>query len=94
MAKVRNIAFVIVSILAVLAGYLYWNAMQQRKTAEEQRKVAETQTKLAQEQKEQADAVVESLNQHRGNTRRAASMRIIPRRHYAIVRDLEVSADV
>ena len=55
MARVRNIAFVIVSILAVLAGYLYWNAMQQRKTAEEQRKVAETQTKLAEAQKEQAD---------------------------------------
>jgi TPR repeat protein len=58
MARVRNIAFVIVSILAVLAGYLYWNAMQQQKTAEEQRKVAETQTKLAEVQKEQADSIL------------------------------------
>src|SRR6516165_6262333 len=29
MARVRNVAFVIVSILAVLAGYLYWSATQQ-----------------------------------------------------------------
>jgi len=50
MARVRNIAFVIVSILAVLAGYLYWNAIQQQKIAEEQRKVAEAQTTLAEAQ--------------------------------------------
>jgi TPR repeat protein len=57
-ARVRNIAFVIVSILAVLAGYFYWNATQQRGTAEEQRQVAETQTKLAEAQKEQADDIL------------------------------------
>jgi TPR repeat protein len=50
-ATIRNIAFVIVSILAVLAGWLYWNAAQQRKVAEEQRAVAE-------EQKKQADHIL------------------------------------
>jgi len=42
-ATIRNIAFVVVSIFAVLAGWLYWNAAQQRKVAEEQRAVAEEQ---------------------------------------------------
>jgi len=37
MARIRNIALVAVSILAVLAGWLYWNAEQQRKVAEEQK---------------------------------------------------------
>jgi TPR repeat protein len=50
-ATIRNIAFVIVSILAVFAGWLYWNAAQQRKVAEEQRAVAE-------EQKKQADHIL------------------------------------
>jgi len=50
-ARIRNIAFVVVSIFAVLAGWLYWNAEQQRKVAEEQRKVAE-------EQKEQANRIL------------------------------------
>ena len=50
-ATIRNIAFVVVSILAVLAGWLYWNAAQQRKVAEEQRAVAE-------EQKKQADHIL------------------------------------
>jgi TPR repeat protein len=50
-ATIRNIAFVVVSILAVLAGWLYWNATQQRKVAEEQRAVAE-------EQKKQADHIL------------------------------------
>src|SRR5215468_5592996 len=30
-ARIRNIALVVLSILAVLAGWLYWNAEQQRK---------------------------------------------------------------
>jgi TPR repeat protein len=66
MAKVRNVAFLIVTILAVLAGYLYWNAEEQRtvaetqtKLAEAQREQAETQTKLAQAQKKQADDILE-----------------------------------
>src|SRR5215471_2940247 len=37
MARIRNIALVAVSILALLAGWLYWNAEQQRKVAEEQK---------------------------------------------------------
>ena len=45
-ARIRNIAFVVVSIFAVLSGLLYWNAEQQRKVAEEQ--------------KEQADHILES----------------------------------
>jgi TPR repeat protein len=51
-ARIRNIAFVVVSIFAVLAGWLYWNATQQRKVAEEQKKVAE-------EQREQADHILQ-----------------------------------
>jgi TPR repeat protein len=42
---------VLVSIFAVLAGWLYWNAEQQRKMAEEQRAAA-------QEQKEHAETVL------------------------------------
>jgi len=34
MARIRNIAFVVVTILAVLAGWLYWRAEQQRQTAD------------------------------------------------------------
>jgi len=41
MAKVRNIALVLVSIFAVLAALLGWRAEQQRRVAEEQRAVAE-----------------------------------------------------
>jgi TPR repeat protein len=50
-ATIRNISFVVVSILAVLAGWLYWNAAQQRKVAEKQRAVAE-------ERKKQADHIL------------------------------------
>ena len=39
-ARIRNIAFVVVSILAVLAGLLFWNAEQQRRVADEQWKQA------------------------------------------------------
>jgi TPR repeat protein len=40
-ARIRNIALVVVSIFAVLAGLLYWHAEQQRKIAEEQREQAD-----------------------------------------------------
>ena len=39
-ARIRNIAFVVVSILAVLAGLLGWRAEKLRRTAEEQKAVA------------------------------------------------------
>jgi hypothetical protein len=58
MARIRNIALVAVSILALLAGWLYGNAEQQRKVAEEQRAVAQEQRKAAQEQREQADRIL------------------------------------
>jgi TPR repeat protein len=51
MARIRNIALVAVSILALLAGWLGWRAEQQRKIAEEQRAVAE-------DQREQADHIL------------------------------------
>jgi TPR repeat protein len=61
-ARIRNIALVVVSILAVLAGWLGWDAKQQGKlaeqqrvTAEEQRTLAEQQKKTAEEQRQQAD---------------------------------------
>ena len=57
-ATIRNIAFVIVSILAVLAGWLYWNAAQERKVAEEQRAIAEKQRAVTEEQKKQADHIL------------------------------------
>jgi TPR repeat protein len=41
MARIRNIALVAVSILALLAGWLYWTAAQQRKVAEEQKEQAD-----------------------------------------------------
>src|SRR5262249_19794957 len=40
-ARIRNIALVAVSILAVIAGWLYWTAAQQRKVAEEQKEQAD-----------------------------------------------------
>jgi TPR repeat protein len=48
MARIRNIALVAVSVLAVVAGLLGWSAEQQRKTAEQQRLTAE-------QEKERAD---------------------------------------
>ena len=48
MARIRDIALVAVSILAVVAGLLGWSAEQQRKTAEQQRLTAE-------QEKERAD---------------------------------------
>src|SRR5215831_1700228 len=57
-ATIRNIAFVIVSILAVLGGWLYWNAAQQREVAEEQRAIAEKQRAVAEEQKKQAGHIL------------------------------------
>ena len=58
-ARIRNIAFVIVSIFAVLAGWLYWNAEQQRQVAEEQRAAAEEHRKAAEVQRQQADHILE-----------------------------------
>jgi TPR repeat protein len=58
-ARIRNIAFVVVSIFAVLAGWLYWNAAQQRKVAEEQRAVAQEQRAVAEEQRAVADRILE-----------------------------------
>src|SRR6516165_5841849 len=65
MARIRNIALVVVSILAVLAGWLGWAAAQQRKlaeqqrvTAEEQRTLAQQQQKTAEEQRQQADEIL------------------------------------
>jgi len=51
MARVRNIALVAVSILALLAGLLAWYSVHQRQVAEKQRAVAE-------EQREQADRIL------------------------------------
>jgi TPR repeat protein len=51
MARIRNAALVAVSILSVIAGWLYWSAAQQRKIAEEQRAIAE-------EQRGQADRIL------------------------------------
>jgi TPR repeat protein len=51
MARIRNIALVAVSILALLAGWLGWRSEQQRKVSEEQRAVAE-------EQRAQADRIL------------------------------------
>jgi TPR repeat protein len=50
-ARIRNIALVVVSILAMLAGWLGWSAEKQRKLAEQQRITAE-------EQRHQADAIL------------------------------------
>ena len=58
MARIRNIALVAVSIFAVLAGWLYRNAEQQRTVAEEQRALAEEQRIVAEEQKEHANQIL------------------------------------
>src|SRR5262245_11292265 len=54
-ASIRNIALAVVSILALLAGWLYWKAEQQRKVAEEQRASAIVQKAVAEEQRAIAD---------------------------------------
>src|SRR5262249_62015072 len=51
MARIRNVALVAVSILALLAGLLAWYSVHQRQVAEQQRAVAE-------EQREQADHIL------------------------------------
>jgi TPR repeat protein len=55
MARIRNIALVAVSILALLAGLLGWRFKQQRQAAEEQRAAAEVQRAIAEEQKAAAE---------------------------------------
>jgi TPR repeat protein len=59
MARIRNIALVAVSILALLAALLGLFAEQQRRTAEQSRKIAEEQRALAEEQRQQADDILE-----------------------------------
>jgi tetratricopeptide (TPR) repeat protein len=55
----RNIALVVVSIFAVLAGWLYWTAEQQRRTAEQQRRMGEEQRMIAEEQRMRADDILQ-----------------------------------
>jgi hypothetical protein len=57
-ARIRNIAFVVVSVFAVLAGWLYLRADKLRQEAEEQRAMAEVQKVAAQEQRAQADDIL------------------------------------
>ena len=59
-ARIRNIALVVVSVLAALAGWLGWSAEQQRATAEGQKMRAEQQQKTAEEQRQQADDILTS----------------------------------
>jgi TPR repeat protein len=59
-ARIRNVAFVVVSIFAVIAGWLFLRAEQERRLAEEQRAVAEEQRAVAEEQREQADHILEA----------------------------------
>jgi TPR repeat protein len=53
--RIRNLALVAVSILAVLAMLLGWFAERQRIAAEQQREIAEIQKETAEEQRQQAD---------------------------------------
>src|SRR5215813_10240597 len=50
-ARIRNIAFVVVSIFAMLAGWLYWRADTLRQAAEEQKTIAEEQRAAAEKQR-------------------------------------------
>jgi hypothetical protein len=54
-ARIRNIAFVVVSIFAVLSGWLYWNAEQQRMTADNLRQWVER--SVGKERQEMGDTV-------------------------------------
>ncbi len=60
-ARIRNIALVAVSILAMLVGLLGWRAEQQRITADQQRKVAEERREQADEQRKVAEERGEQL---------------------------------
>ena len=57
-ARIRNIAFVVVSIFAVFAGWLYWRADKLRQVAEEQRAVAEEQRAAARVEKEYSNQIL------------------------------------
>ena len=60
-ARIRNIALVAVSILAMLVGLLGWRAEQQRIAADEQRRVAEERREQADEQRKVAEERGEQL---------------------------------
>jgi TPR repeat protein len=57
-ARIRNIAFAVVSILAMLAGLLALYSVQQRIAADKSRKLAEEQRAVAEEQRQQADQLL------------------------------------
>ena len=75
-ARIRNIALVVVSMLAVFAGLLGWRAEQQRKLAEEQREqandildratniIAKQQTKMDNDTKKDAVALFQAGADH------------------------------
>jgi TPR repeat protein len=78
-ARIRNIAFAVVSILAVLAGLLGWRSEQQRKVAEEQKTVVEEHRKAAEQQRavaEQQRAIAEE-QRRAAEEQRAASDQIL-----------------
>ncbi len=58
MARIRNIALVAVSILAVVAGLLGWSAERQRKTAEQQRLTAEQEKERADDTLARATSII------------------------------------
>jgi len=55
MARIRNIALVVVSILLLLVGWFGWDADQQRKLAQQQRKLADQERKVAEQQRVTAE---------------------------------------
>jgi TPR repeat protein len=57
-ARIRNVALVVVSVLLVATGWLWWRAEQQRLLAEQQRSFAEQQRVLAEEQRNAAEDIL------------------------------------
>jgi hypothetical protein len=76
-ARIRNIAFVAVSILALLAGWLGWRAEQQRRLVQEQKAVLEEQTLQAMRMLEVAAGFIGKLERNEDAETKNEAQRLI-----------------
>jgi len=76
MARIRNIALVAMSILAVVAGFLGWSAEQQRKTAEQQRLTAEQEKERADDTLARATTIIVKIQDQMDDETKSAAVAV------------------